>query len=166
MSRFEFEEFKRILGIVVAGKDQPYQVEFEVPMPIGQFYGDVALELLEIVNEFGSKMDDPESMADATLAAFDTLRTNKKFWSRLLPSALGLRDVFGKPTKDDKKATAYFREFLTNVELVQLFMEAAAMIVNHSFGSDEAEEALAKSEGGEVAEEGGSQASDGLTLPQ
>lgn len=153
MSRFKFDQPDPI-GSVVVGDGKFYELEFDVPTPVGKFYGDVAIELLEIVNTFGSKMENKDDQAQAAADAFGFLRGKKDFWSRLLPTVLGYKDVRGKSRPSEKDLIQYFHENCTNAELIKAFMEASAMIVNHSFGAEETEEALAKLEGGVVVVEG------------
>lgn len=167
MSRFDFER-PPPLTEVVAKKGDEYEVTFQVPAPVGKFWADTSLELLEIVNKFqseaaseienGAKISDAES----TVRAFRVLTQDTKFWKKLLPACLGL-----KGTKDEKEGIKYLEGALTNGELAELFIEAASEIVTYSFKSSEVEEALEKSEGGEAAEGGEpDQSSDGTTQPQ
>ncbi|KKL84856.1 hypothetical protein LCGC14_1960590, partial [marine sediment metagenome] len=66
MSRFTFEPLEPIAK-VVAASGKHYKQTFEVPTPVGKFWGDTALELLEIVNKFGNRMSNPDDRAQATI---------------------------------------------------------------------------------------------------
>jgi hypothetical protein len=159
MSRFDFEPVKGI-GEVTFGKGKQYELEFCVPTPVGRVWGDLAIELLDIVNKFGEEMDTEGPEGKAAVAAFGYLRTHKKFWKTYLPSVLGV-----KGTSEEPEFEAFIAKWGTNAEIVGTFMEAASMIVRYSFNADETEEALAKLEGGEAEEEGASLVLDGMTLP-
>lgn len=161
MSRFDFKR-PPPLAEVVAAKDEDHEVTFEVPTPVGKFWTDTSLELLEIVNEFQDNFKETDDAARATASAFGTLTKNKNFWTKWLPAVLGV-----KGAKDEKQALAYLQGALTPMQVIELFMEAAGEIVTHSFKSAEVEEALTKSEGEEVAGEGEETPnSDGSTPPQ
>lgn len=162
MSRFTFEPLEP-LAEVVAASGKHYKQTFEVPVPVGKFYSDIALKLLEIVNKFGNQMNNPDDRAQATIDAFNDLRKNPEFWKKLLPAVLGYKNSSGSDKPGIKDLANYFDEWCTNTEIVELFMEASVLIVNYSFGSEETEEALAKSEGGEVGEGELVLLSDGLT---
>ncbi len=155
MSRYKFDAPDPI-GEVTFAKGKYYTLDFKVPTPDGRAWGDLSIELLDIVNKFGSQMDTEGSEGEAAAAAFSYLRGHKKFWKTYLPSVLGLIG-----TGEEKDFDGYVRDHGTNAEIVSVFVEASSMIVRYSFGTDEAEEALAKSEGGEVAEEGASLVLDG-----
>ena len=161
MSRFDFKRPPHLIE-VVAKKGEEYEVTFQVPAPVGKFWSDTALELLEIVNKFQSmatEAEDKETEAERTVKAFRVLTQNQQFWKKLLPACLGL-----KGAKDEKEGMKYLETALSNGEILSLFMEAASAIVTHSFKGDEVEEALEKSEGGEGAEgEEQDQSSDGTT---
>lgn len=160
MSRFTFER-PPALTEVVAAKGKEHEVTFSVPTPVGKYWSDTALELLEIVNKFQAKFDEHKNQAEAAVGAFSVLLKNKHFWDKLLPSALGI-----KGTKDEKAGKKYLEEALLPIEVITIFMEAASEIVNHAFQGDEVDEALTKSEGGEDGEGEQDQNSDGSMPPQ
>lgn len=155
MSRFDFERPPHLIE-VVAKKGEKYEVTFLVPTPVGKFWSDTAVELLDIVNKFqveatATQAEDgtTTTQAETTVKAFKVLTKSTQFWKKLLPACLGLRGA-----KDEKEGMKYLEGALTNSELFELFMEAASEIVTYSFKGSEVEEALEKSEGGEAAEEG------------
>lgn len=165
MSRFTFEPLEPLAKVVVAS-GKHYQQTFEVPTPVGKWWGDASLKLLDIVNKFGTRMDNPKDRAQATVDAFNDLRNSPGFWKDLLPAVLGYKRTNGSSKPEAKDLMGYFDEWCTNTEIVELFMEASVHIVNYSFGSEETEEALAKSEGGEAGEGEEVPPSDGLTQQQ
>lgn len=164
MPRFTFKELEP-LAEVVAAPGKHYEETFEVPVPVGKFWGDTALKLLEIVNKFGSRMDNPENRAQATIDAFNDLRGSSEFWKDLLPAVLGYKRTNGSNKPGTKDLADYFDNWCTNTEIVELFMEASVRVVNYSFGAEETEEAVAKLEGGEVVEGEVVPLSDGSTPP-
>lgn len=160
MSRFDFKQ-PPPLAKVVAAEGEDHEVTFEVPTPVGKFWTDTSLELLELVNRFEEEYRSTDNGAQATVSSFGTLIKNKSFWTKLLPSVLGV-----KGEKEEKQAMAYLQGALTSMQIIELFMEAAGEIVTYSFKGKETEEALAKSEGDEAAGEGEQdQNSDGTTPP-
>lgn len=159
MSRFNFEPLPPIEK-VTAAEGKPYAVTFEVPAPVGKYWGDLSIELVEIVDKFRELAEGQGASEIAAMQAFRMLRENKKFWDEYLPAVLGI-----KGQKDEKEGQAYLRKFLTIREQLDLFMDASVAIVNYSFSGNEVEEALEKSEGGEVAVEESPLVLDGTTQP-
>ena len=83
MSRYDFEPMEGI-GSVTFGKGKGYKLDFQVPMPVGKVWGDLAIELLDIVNKFGEQMETEGSEGAAAVAA-ERVRARRVRDPRIVP---------------------------------------------------------------------------------